>query len=289
MLARAKSGASVMTMVDIGDLEGPILAFGGPYGNLEATRAVLEAADQAGIPPERIICTGDTVAYCADPAATARLLREAGIIVVMGNCEESLASGASDCGCGYDQGSQCDTWSAQWFAYCGRHLTTDLKRWMGALPRSVTFALAGRTFRVIHGGVGEINRYVFASTPQEVKRGEIGRAGAEAVIGGHSGLPFTERINDSLWHNPGVVGLPSNDGTPRVWYGMLSPAAAGIEVTHHVLSYDHAAASRKIRAVRGLPQAYAGALESGTWPSLDILPRTERAATGRPLAPAPVL
>ncbi len=278
-----------MTMVHIGDFEGPVLVFGGPYGNLEATRVVLEAADRSGIPPERIICTGDTVAYCADPAATATLLRETGIIVVMGNCEESLASGAADCGCGYDEGSQCDTWSAQWFAYCGRRLTTDLKHWMGALPRSVTFAFAGRKFRVIHGGVGEINRYVFASTSQDVKRSEIARAEVDGVIGGHSGLPFTERIGDSLWHNPGVVGLPANDGTLRVWYGILSPAADGIKVTHHALTYDHAAAARKLRAERGLPQAYAGALESGLWPSLDILPRTERAAAGRALTPAPVL
>lgn len=101
-------------MVHLGDLDGPVLVFGGPYGNLEATRAVLEAADRAGVPPERTVCTGDIVAYCADPGATVSLLREAGIAVVMGNCEEALAADAADCGCGYAEGSQCDAWSAQW-------------------------------------------------------------------------------------------------------------------------------------------------------------------------------
>ena len=243
----------------------------------------------AGVSPERTICTGDTVAYCADPAATVALLREAGIHVVMGNCEESLASGATDCGCGYAKDSACDAWSAQWFAYCGRQISADSRRWMGALPRSITFGMAGRRIRVIHGGVGEINRYVFPSTPRRVKRTEIAEADAHGVIGGHSGLPFTERIGDLLWHNPGVIGVPANDGTLRVWYSVLSPARGGIEVAHHSLGYDHAAAARKIRAAPGLPDAYAEALESGLWPSLDILPVAERAATGRALTPAPAL
>ena len=66
----------------------PVLVFGGPYGNLEATRAVLEDARRLGIPPERIVCTGDVVAYCADPVATIDAIRDTGIHVVMGNCED---------------------------------------------------------------------------------------------------------------------------------------------------------------------------------------------------------
>ena len=36
----------------------------------EATRAVLDAAATHGIPPGRMICTGDVVAYCAEAAET---------------------------------------------------------------------------------------------------------------------------------------------------------------------------------------------------------------------------
>lgn len=276
-------------MVHIGDFDRPVLAFGGPYGNLEATRAVLEAARRAGIPPSRTICTGDTPAYCADPDATVALLRDAGIVVVMGNCEESLSSEAAECGCGYAQGSHCDRWSAQWFAFCAVRLGADAKRWMGALPRSVTFTLAGRRLRTIHGGVKKVNRYVFASTPSAVKAVEIAEADAEGVIAGHCGLPFTERIGDTLWHNPGVIGLPANDGTPRAWYSVLTPVNGGIDITHHALAYEHAAAAEKIRAVPELPAVYAEALVSGLWPSTEILPKPERALAGRPLAPEPVL
>ena len=43
--------------------DGPLLVFGGPYSNLQATRAVLDEAARRGIPAERVICTGDVVAY----------------------------------------------------------------------------------------------------------------------------------------------------------------------------------------------------------------------------------
>ncbi|MCH7971828.1 MAG: hypothetical protein IH960_12435, partial [Chloroflexi bacterium] len=43
---------------------------------------------------------------------------------------------------------------------------------------------------MVHGGVSEINRLIFASTPAEVKRGEIGLSGAEGVITGHSGVSY---------------------------------------------------------------------------------------------------
>src|SRR5438128_10375725 len=98
-------------------LHGPVLVFGGPYSNLEATQALLDQAAKMQIPAERIICTGDIVAYGADAAATVSLIRRAGCHVVMGNCEENLAGGAKDCGCGFPEGSACERLSAAWFAH----------------------------------------------------------------------------------------------------------------------------------------------------------------------------
>ena len=44
--------------------------FGGPYSNLSATRAMRAQATALGIPPDRIFCNGDLVAYCAEPEQT---------------------------------------------------------------------------------------------------------------------------------------------------------------------------------------------------------------------------
>src|SRR5579872_2062234 len=116
-------------------MDGPVLVFGGPYSNLEATRAVLAEARRLGIPPQRIICTGDIVAYGADARATLAAVREAGGWAIMGNCEESLASGAGDCGCGYAEGSACDRLAVEWYAHADRSLDGEGRAWMAQLPR----------------------------------------------------------------------------------------------------------------------------------------------------------
>src|ERR1700737_1205353 len=82
-------------------VDGPLLVFGGSYSNLEATRAILDEATRLSISADRIICTGDVVAYGADAAATGDLVRDRVGHVVMGNCEESLAAGSADFGCGF--------------------------------------------------------------------------------------------------------------------------------------------------------------------------------------------
>lgn len=269
---------------ELGRLEGPVLLFGGPYGNLEATNALFDAADRLSIPAGNIVCTGDVVAYCADPAATVDLVRRRGIAVVQGNCEESLGQGAEDCGCGFGEGTVCDRLSAAWYDYCAAALDGDAKRWMAGLPGAVAFELAGRRFVAVHGSVSQINRFVFFSTPAEFKAGELRRADADAVIAGHSGLPFVQTIGTRLWLNAGVIGMPANDGTPRGWYALLLPTAGGgVEVEIRGLDYDHAAAAAKMRRA-GLPDEYRVAIETGLWDNMEILPEPERALRAAPLA-----
>src|SRR5690242_151043 len=76
--------------------DAPLLIFGGPYSNLQATEAMLAEARRLGIPAGRTICTGDVVAYGADPCETVDAVRAAGIPVVMGNCDESLGTRSED-------------------------------------------------------------------------------------------------------------------------------------------------------------------------------------------------
>ena len=272
---------------DLGSFCEPIFVFGGPCSNLEATTAVLAEARRRGFPPARIICTGDVVAYCADAQATVDAVRAAGVHVVMGNCEESLGFDKADCGCGFPRGSTCDRLAGQWFAHARATLDDGARAWMRALPRRLRLTLNARRLAVIHGGGGDIARYVFASTPAADKAAELDRLDADGVIGGHAGLPFTDLVDGRLWHNAGSVGLPANDGTPRAWFSVLAPLGDGIAITHHPLDYDHARAAAKMRAA-GLPAAYARTLEDGLWPDMRVLPEAERRLRARPLTPRAV-
>ncbi len=281
-------------VLDLGRLDGPVLCFGGPYSNAQATEAMLAEALTRGIPSERVICTGDVVAYGGDPQACIDLVREAGIRVVMGNCEESLGFNAADCNCGFEKDSDCAAWSTDWFAHAAAVLDGDALAWMRALPRQLRFTMAGRNIAVIHGGDQNISEYVFASTPDAAKAEIIDRLDADAVIGGHSGLPFTQvlgprvlntqNIGGRLWHNPGAIGMPANDGTPRVWYSVLAETPDGLGISHLSLDYDHAAAARAMRA-GGLPEAYARTIEDGLWPNMDVMSPPGRALRGRRIRP----
>jgi predicted phosphodiesterase len=271
--------------VDLGEIDGPLLVFGGPYGNLEATAALFAAATRLGIPGSRVICTGDVVAYAADPQAVVDLVRSSGCAVVMGNCEESLAAESGDCGCGFSEGSACSVLSAQWFAATNRDIDADTRRWMGGLPRRVDCTLGGRRLAAIHGSVSQINQFIFASTDAAEKRHQLDLSGCDGILGGHCGVPFSQIVDGRLWHNSGAVGMPANDGTPRVWFSVLTPGEGAIELEHYAIEYDHAATAAKMRA-RGYPAAYAEALGSGLWPSCDVLPAHERAARGRALTPS---
>lgn len=270
-------------MTDLADLQAPVLVFGGPYSNVRALAAMRERAEQLGIPPARAICTGDVVAYCVEPEETTAAVREWGCHVIAGNCEEQLAAGAADCACGFDEGSECDRLAKGWYPFAHERISPASRSWMAGLPSTLRFRVGGLAFRVIHGGVRQVNRFVFASQ-RDVLAEEYASAGADVVVCGHSGLPFLERIGRGVWFNPGVIGMPANDGTPDVWYGLVRIEEGQVVLSTHRLAYDHIAAAASMRRF-GHANGYARSLITGLWPSLDILPPTEAAATAKKIRP----
>ena len=267
----------------LGELRGPVLIFGGCYSNLQATQALRQQAERLGIAPAQVICNGDLVAYCGDPQATVDLIRDWGISVVQGNCEQSLAENADDCGCGFDQGSACSLLSVAWYRYACQHVDANSRAWMAELPASLSFQLSGRTFLLVHGGLSSNNRFIFESSPVTEFEFELTQTDADVVIGGHSGLPFGRQLGSRYWLNSGVIGMPANDATTDGWYLVLQPSAEGVECRWYRLNYAADQASRQMRAA-GLPGAYADALQSGLWPSMDVLPKRERTQQGYKLA-----
>jgi predicted phosphodiesterase len=226
-----------------------------------------------------MVCTGDMIAYGADAAATLRLIRQAGIVSLMGNCEEALASQADGCGCGFAPGSACDALSAHWYAHAMSEVDDEDRRYMAELPREIEIDLDGKTIRFVHGNLDRINAFVFPSVSNLELQRQLEIAGCDAVVAGHSGIPFTRRLEGKIWHNTGSIGMPANDGTPRGWFSILSVENSEIVIAQQALDYDFAKAAGSMRRKK-LPEGYASALESGVWPSLDILPAMDKYFTG---------
>ncbi len=269
------------------DINAPLLVFGGVYSNEQALDALFEFARARGIPSERWVCTGDVIAYCADARACLERVRDSGAILIAGNCEESLGAQAQDCGCGFAPGSSCDTLSASWYAHASSQMNADLRDYLAALPPRLYVKINGLKLAIVHGAPDETSRFVFASTPDRVLLHDIAASGCDGVLAGHSGLPFTRIMDGKIWHNSGALGMPANDGTPRVWCSVLTPGAQKrtLQIEHVALDYDYTGAASAMRKA-SLPEGYALALETGLWPSCDVLPKDELKTTGKRLEAA---
>lgn len=260
------------------DSSGPVLVFGGPYSNLQATQAMRAVASQLGIPADRCICTGDVVAYCANPAETVREIRDWGCAVLAGNCEKQLAEGADDCGCGFGTGTTCDRLSASWYAFASAALDADARNWMRDLPDVLTFGQGGERVLALHGGLSDISRFLWPTSPeadfaeemraatQLLDQGQGGGA-LSRVVAGHCGMTFDLEIKGVRWTNAGAIGMPPNDGAPATRYMILEDGQASF----HQLNYDHESAAQAMETA-GLTQGYHLALRNGDWPSEDVLP-----------------
>ena len=152
------------------------------------------------------------------------------------------------------------------------------------LPKSLGFTVGGLRFRVVHGGVDVINRFLFRSGRAAIAA-ELARAGSDIVIAGHCGIPFIARAGGRVWFNPGVIGMPANDGTTDTRFGLIEAGRDHLTLSTHRLAYDHASAAAAMRRW-GHTDGYARSLITGLWPSLDVLPAPEKAATGRRIRPS---
>lgn len=266
-----------------GKIKGRVLLFGGVYSNLHALRAVINLAHEEGIPAENCICTGDIVGYCAYPEQTIETFINWGGRSIAGNVEKQLASGEADCGCNFQTGGRCDTLSRQWYPFAQNEISEVSLDWLSGLPDHITFQMGDKKAIVVHGSFKDLSEFRFASDEEGRFLDDFENGGAELIIAGHSGLPFNRQFGDKKWLNPGVIGMPANDGTPRVWYMILEPKTdGGNSFEHRSLQYDHNSAYGAMLEKK-LPEAYADTLISGIWDNMEILPPRERLQQGIPL------
>lgn len=260
-----------MRVRDFGPMGDRVVLFGGPYSNLQALEALSGVIQESSA-----ICTGDVVAYCAEPVATVNLMRAMAVPCIAGNCERQVAEGGLDCGCGFDTGSTCDRLSQGWYSFLSQACDPDTVAWLADQPELGVFTQGARRYGVLHGGVTSINRFIWPDSPDAVFLEEIaalehkvGRI--DGVVAGHCGIAFHRRIDRFQWINAGAIGLPPHDGRPDTRYAVLDQG----EVTIERLSYDHVAARQAMRSA-GLTQGYQESLTTGLWPSEDVLPKSLR-------------
>lgn len=265
---------------NIGKLTGKVLLFGGVYSNLQALEAIAEVAKNENITPENCICTGDIIGYCAQPEETMRFFKDWNPRSIAGNVEIQLSENADDCGCDFTKGSRCDGFSQLWYPYAKSKLTHESIAFIKSLPEFIKFELANKKITVVHGSYFNTAEFIFKSTSWENKAPNFQATQSDVIIAGHCGLPFNDSQNELLWLNPGVIGMPANDGNPSVWYVILEEKNNLVTFEHKSLTYDYCLAN-KLMLENGLPNEYAKTILTGIWDNTEILPDTEAKLQGQ--------
>jgi len=202
-----------------------------------------------------------------------------GIHCIAGNVEIQLREGREDCGCDFAADSRCDIFAKAWFPYAQKRISSASLEWMQSLPEFIQFEYYNKKCTVVHGSFHHTSEYIFRSTPWSVKEKNFVDTQSDIIIAGHCGLPFHHIQNGKMWLNPGVIGMPANDGTPRVWYMTLTFENDKVQFQHHSFEFDYEETFARMLETM-LPIAYAKTLTSGLWDNNDILPEVETQQQG---------
>jgi len=254
------------------------LAFiGGIYSNYHALVATLADIRKRGV--DQTYFLGDLGAFGPHPDRVPELLIEHSIPGIQGNYEESLSSDAADCNCGYTDPRD-NEYAQISYDYTAANTSSELKRWMGALPKQVRFELDGRRVLLSHGSPRRINEFLWRSTsPDAFLERLCDDFETDVIFCTHTGLHWQKPLRGKRHVvNVGVIGRPANDGATNVWYTIATFEAGRVDVEFVPLQYDHHRLAQEMRDEK-LPDEFIETIETGWWTTcLEALPTKERAA-----------
>ena len=302
---RAESRRFTTASHDGVEPEGPfrkVLVFGGVYNNHLALSAVLEQAREWGA--EAIYCLGDFGGFGPNPDKVWPLLHrglldegsndalEPGtadfVRSIQGNYEQSLASGAEDCNCGYADPRD-NHFAEISYRYTAANCSAAFKAHMGTLPTRRRVLLgddeSAAEVLLAHGSPRQVNEFLFESTtPDPFLEVLLEQERADALLCTHTGMHWQRRLaSGRLAVNVGVIGRPANDGRTVVWAVQLDLDEAVTDPRRRPrcefvpIVYDAEALAAEMRAER-LPEPFVETILGGWWTTcLEILPAKERA------------
>lgn len=269
---------------NLGEIKGKLLFFGGVYSNLQALEALKNYAEENNYFQQQVFCTGDIIGYCAQPVECIELIKDWKINVIAGNVELQLRADEEDCGCDFTSGGRCELFSKNWYTYARSKMNNEAKDWLKSLPHFIQFKYHKYAVSIVHGSWYNTAEFIFKSTCWQSKQENFDAAQSNIIIAGHAGLPFADVKDQMHWINAGVIGMPANDGTSRVWFVTLQDNNNNEPLyTFRHLDYDHLKAAALMLA-NALPPSYARTLSTGIWDNCEILPEAETNVQGIPLA-----
>lgn len=236
------------------------------HGNLPALEAVLGDIRRRGL--DAAYHLGDLVGYAPWPDEVVGRLAEAGVPGVAGNYDSTVATDAEHCGCRAENPEQ-EALSHESYTWTTAHVTAETKTRLRALPFRIDLRPggghhSGPSLRLIHGAPTLNTLYWDASRTDDFARKMASKLGAiegDAVVFGHTHVPWKRELDGIRLVNAGSVGRPK-DGDPRASWAIATWDGEAIDVEHVRTQYDVERAAAAILASE-LPGEFAEDLRRG--------------------------
>lgn len=209
-----------MRTLDIGT---PFAVFSDVHGNLPGLEAILADIEARGVP--QTISLGDLVGYGPSPNEVALLLRDRSIPSLVGNYDQGIGFETGDCGCAYETDEQ-RAEGAVSLEWTQGAVSDEVKAYLRTLDDHFTLQTSAGELLAVHGSPRRTNEYLFEDRPASAMERMTHEYPYPAILFGHTHVPYTRPIGDTVFVNVGSAGRPK-DGDWRVCYAIVDPAQLG--------------------------------------------------------------
>lgn len=225
------------------------------HSNLLALKAVLEDIKKRGV--DITVCTGDLVGYCTYPNEVIELLREKNILTIMGNYDDAVGYEKFTCGCDYPDPKDMENASVS-LNYTIETVTEENKRFLRELPLEMVLKFEGKNIMFVHGSPRRINEYLKENSKEAEE--VMGEFKYDALVCGHTHIPYVKKYKDKYLINAGSVGKPKN-GSPNANYIIIN-VGEELDVEIHSVPYNYETVAEEILK-NGLPEKFAENIRTG--------------------------
>lgn len=195
--------------------------------DIHANRPALDAVlDDIPTTCDEILFCGDLVGYYPWPNAVTDLAADHNVQGVRGNHDEAIIQ---DSTFGFSGAA------GQALHWTEAHLNDHTRDYLQELPYTRREEHGGQDILIAHGSPqAPTEEYVY---PEQVDEHFLSRQNAfpDILLLGHTHVPFTKTVDNTLVVNPGSVGQP-RDGNPDAAYAVLDLDEPRAEI--HRVQYD---------------------------------------------------
>lgn len=189
-------------------------ALGDIHGNLPALEAVLAEIDDAGI--QTIVNTGDAVVGGDFPNEVVDLLRARNVHSVQGIMDRRAAAFHRKRHASRKQASD----DNEAIAWTHTRLRSEYIEFLAGLPKMLLITVDGIPIAVCHGTPSSQAGALHETDDVNRFRRERERTHARIVVCGYTHHPFTRWVDDTLFVNPGAVGV-AKGAEARACYALI--------------------------------------------------------------------